>query len=174
MYFSTNESFEINPYNFQINRIIRGLSKIPRDPFVTSVSDNMMDDYYHLFVDLFHLKDWLKNDSTFSASKEVINSYVENDEYLKKLQSLVNGIKHLKVTNPDNHYPKAQPIFAKWGNEKEHGEAVVVIFTIDAKGRAGDDSMLGSAFVVACISSWNKFFLEKVKSEPFSLNQMRK
>jgi hypothetical protein len=156
----------MNAYEFQVNRIIRGLKKIPRDPFIPYVSDELFDDYYHLFTDIFHLKDWLLNGSDFD--KKVVNDYFENDEYLKKLQSLANGMKHLKITGKFNKFPKAQQIYAKWKNEKDCGEAVLVIFSID-----DNDAMLGSAFVVACINSLNRFFKENKHKEPFSLDQMR-
>lgn len=64
-------------------------------------SEHYLDDIYAFFQNCYHLKDWLKNDVTFTAySHAEIESYVSATPALAVCADLCNGIKHLVLSNP--------------------------------------------------------------------------
>jgi hypothetical protein len=146
-------------YQEQIDRIIRGFDKMPRDPFLSSLGDAMVDDYYHLITDMYHLKDWLSNTSSLRIDQKELNKYIEKDVFLKKLQSLASGIKHLKITKKTNKYLGAKFIKAMWQNENDLGSILIIEF---------DEPVIATAFVIGCLNSWNKF-LSNFMVPPFDL-----
>jgi hypothetical protein len=78
--------------------MIRSFRKLEGEYNNTEVYD---DDLYHFFQDVWHLKDWLKNDSAVSQK---VRTRVETDvtsvPALRLAADLANGSKHFELRVP--------------------------------------------------------------------------
>jgi len=63
-------------------------------------SDYYQDEVLAFFMNCYHLKDWLKNDSSFNKDNEAIEAFVRNSNNLSICGDLANGAKHLLITRP--------------------------------------------------------------------------
>lgn len=79
----------------QHERMRRWHSRLPEGD---GVDDRRLDDYYAFFVVCFHLKDWLKNDSSLDASiRPAVEQLIERDRWLGMCADIANGFKHLRI-----------------------------------------------------------------------------
>lgn len=62
----------------------------------TMSTDHYVDDVHAFFLNCHHLKDWLKNDSSYSAhADQEIEDYVTKTPALAICADICNGLKHL-------------------------------------------------------------------------------
>src|SRR5260370_40735833 len=71
----------------------------PRE-HISPSADYPDDDFQAFFMDCFHLKDWLKNDSASGLSGKEVEDVVSNSGVLALCGELANGSKHLVLTTP--------------------------------------------------------------------------
>ena len=68
------------------------------DPTAQS-SDDVRDTLYHFFQDVYHLKDWIGNDSSVAtSSRRLDDQYINNSTILQLCADLCNGTKHLALS----------------------------------------------------------------------------
>jgi len=75
----------------QFARLVRSRERISQ-PYASSVAYD--DDLQHYFQDCWHLKDWIKNDSSAGVGK-AIEGEVQTHKSLRIVADLANGAKHL-------------------------------------------------------------------------------
>lgn len=68
-------------------------------------SDEAKDILYHCFQDIYHLKDWLKNDPCVLAGKAAEDA-VDGSKWLKIAADMCNATKHLKLGGPRKPPPR--------------------------------------------------------------------
>ena len=63
-------------------------------------SENYIDDVYAFFQNCYHLKDWIKNDSTLPFPlREGVEGYITVTRELSLCGDLCNALKHLRISN---------------------------------------------------------------------------
>src|SRR2546430_2415004 len=69
------------------------------NPFGT---EGYRDEVFFLFQNLWHLKDWIKNDSAVpQTARDQVEQWLDNDGHnLKIAADVANGSKHLTLSNP--------------------------------------------------------------------------
>jgi len=73
----------------------------------TMSTDHYVDDVHAFFMACYHLKDWLKNDSSYAAhTKQEIEDYVSKTPALAICADICNGLKHL-VLDPKFGPPRS-------------------------------------------------------------------
>src|SRR4051812_44342227 len=61
-------------------------------------SDYYVDEIYAFFLNCYHLKDWIKNDSSLpSTVRSAVEDFVKSEEWLCLCADVCNGLKHLKL-----------------------------------------------------------------------------
>jgi len=71
-----------------------------------NVDDECLDQIYNLFMNCYHIKDWLINDQEFPADSKQVEEYINEKRELKLCADLCNGHKHFVLSKPRSHeYP---------------------------------------------------------------------
>ena len=58
-------------------------------------SEIYQDDVYAFFINCYHLKDWIKNDTVASSIANNVENYINNNPELLLCADICNGLKHL-------------------------------------------------------------------------------
>ena len=125
------------------------------------------DDFHAFFTDCYHLKDWLKNDSTSGVSGREVEDFVAKSSNLKLCGDLANGSKHLLLTNPKID-PKARiggklfKVGLQAGGSLREPTTIAHSYKVEALGKALD----GFDLATNCVSEWEAFL--KSKSLPIT------
>lgn len=159
-------------YIDQAKRVVRSFAKLPKDNYPESMTEEEWDDYYHFFQDAYHLKDWIIHDEVVTIGRDEVNNFIDGNINMKLLQSVVNSLKHLKITNPKNQFPN---INFEWTEKESKGHPSVVyedqVFLLAEDGdhillEDGDKMMIESEqknmhpkkLAVKVLIAWNNFF----------------
>ena len=92
----------IRDYTDQVKRMLRGYNRLPERPFLVKddLTPEIQDNYIHFFQDCYHLKDWIKNDTSLNKDVcDAVEKYVTDTEALTFIASIANATKHLKLSN---------------------------------------------------------------------------
>lgn len=85
-------------------------------------SDSYIDDIHAFFQNCHHLKDWLKNDSSYTAhTGQEVEKYVSDTLSLSICADICNGSKHLSL----NRRPRS-------GDEPKMGRKVISVDVTDS------------------------------------------
>ena len=93
-------------YEQQFERMMRWYRRfreIDRGRRHTMDSHNYEDEVHAFFMNCYHLKDWIKNDDSSNlkpAAKKEAEGFVKQNESLAICADLCNGLKHLKLNQP--------------------------------------------------------------------------
>ena len=162
-------------YHKMAELVVRDFKRIPKPGYPNSSREDVWDAYLHFFLDAYHLKDYIQNDTTLGVSKAEINSFIDNNKDMKLLQSIVTGFKHLnadanhisydiKGLEWDDGSPRPSP---EIGYEERN-----FILTESGKNLLSEDGkkirlesyverIHPRDLAVKVLASWNKFFKEK-------------
>jgi len=117
--------------------------------------ENYRDEVYSFFLNCYHLKDWLINDSGFPGSRTDVENYINANQELQLCADICNAHKHLQLDSPrstQNPRVGSQKIDLNLGV----GEAVIKIkFTIDTASGPRDAFELATR----CLELWKKFII---------------
>jgi hypothetical protein len=76
-----------------------------------SPSDNYVDDIYALFLNCYHLKDWIRNDFSLPSSvRDAVETHIDSERPLRLCADICNSLKHLRLTK---HRSGQNPSFGK-------------------------------------------------------------
>ncbi len=79
----------------QYNRMKRWHTRLSES---TAVDDRRSDDFHAFFICCFHLKDWLRADSSVGDGiRDDVAGFVDCNLWLRLCADLANGSKHLKL-----------------------------------------------------------------------------
>jgi hypothetical protein len=117
-------------------------------------SNNYKDEVYAFFINCYHLKDWLKNDTDFILNDTEIEDFVRSNYYLEICGDICNGIKHMNLTRPK--IGKG----AKMGSSRyalvvggEEGPLINIKYSINVDGA----SCIAFDVATEAINAWEKF-----------------
>jgi hypothetical protein len=133
-----------------------------RDHSMTS--PNYEDDMYALFINCYHLKDWVANDSESGITKEEVEKFMRESENMRICGDLCIGSKHLEIRNPkigkDTRVARRHFWMGLGG-----GPLVSVKYEIAAGGKSYDAFALASK----CLEEWDDFLSQH--NRHFALNK---
>ena len=85
-------------WQMQWRRVERGFLKLQEEYNNTELYDDVI---YHFFQDAWHMKDWIKNDSSvLKHVRDQIEAEVSNKRSLRIAADFANGTKHMLLTRP--------------------------------------------------------------------------
>ena len=117
------------------------------------------DEVYAFFQNCHHLKDWTINDAKVSLPKNVVEQFINRNEYLKICADICNGTKHLKLDKSRSKIsPKIEPSSTTI-RVSEKGQIHKIKYTIETTSGIYD------AFKIAteCVEKWKEFIEEHLK-----------
>lgn len=117
-------------------------------------SEYYQDEVYAFFLNCYHLKDWIKNDSAAASVAVRVEQYINNTAELSLCADICNGLKHLKLRkNKSGESPK-------FGSRKFELNIGPGSTTIAVKYSVDTSSGPIDAFDLAtrCMEAWEKFF----------------
>ena len=147
-------------YREQFERLIRNylrLARIDQGRQHDMHSDNYRDDVYSFFLNCYHLKDWLINDSGFPAASTEVENYINAHHELQLCADICNAHKHLQLNRPrsaENPRVGGQQMDVKLG---EGEQAIKIKFTIDTASGPRDAFELATK----CLELWKQFIANK-------------
>lgn len=116
-------------------------------------SDFYLDDMYAYFMNCYHLKEWIKNDTNQSPVSTKVDAFIKSDPNMALCGDICNSIKHLVLKKP------------KKSNWIEFGKRIFMIdvgtrpATIAVKYSIYTESGPIDAFELAtlCLHAWEDF-----------------
>ncbi len=157
------------PYSNQAERVVRSFKNLPEANYSGWTEDQVWDAYYHLFQDVYHLKDWILNDDAvqIGAGKkqknDALNSLIESNPYMKLLQSVVTSMKHLKADHGHIAHPVIDLSWSLGGVKPSpavsYGDGT----------HANVNDIHPKALVLETLIAWNQFFKDNGLSSEFNL-----
>lgn len=140
-------------------RAMRSMAKLPGEQPPTSYFDfaQVEDAYVHCMQDLWHVKDWLKNDPAVPQSaKDALEPYVDATWELQLVADLANGTKHRKLgtkrTPPRTGDPATRVVAVEFEGDPTVGLAARVVV---ASGGKSHDARFVARHAEA---AWRAFF----------------
>ena len=117
-------------------------------------SDNYLDEIYAFFMNCYHLKDWIKNDTAVAvAIQQAVEPHINSSRQLKLCADICNSLKHLRLTSSRSG---ENPAFGR----KQFGlalgtgpTAINLKYEIDTTGGAIDAFQLATE----CLDAWDTF-----------------
>ena len=118
-------------------------------------SDNYVDEIYAFFLNCYHVKDWIRNDSSLPAAvRDSVEGHVNSEGSLRLSADVCNGLKHVHLNR------KRSGERPKFGRKLfKVGLGVGVPTTISLKYEITTDSGPIDAFELAteCVDCWKRF-----------------
>lgn len=119
-------------------------------------SDNYVDEVYAFFLNCYHLKDWIKNDSAVPiAAQQAVEGHINGSRPLQLCADICNSLKHLRLSKG----PRSgqSPAFGKKRFALNLGPGLPT--TISLKYEIDTVSGPEDAFKLAseCVSAWEAF-----------------
>jgi hypothetical protein len=124
------------------------------------LSENYIDDVYNFFINCYHLKDWIKNDSKVSpAVVNDVEAYINSTRQLVLCADICNGRKHLVLNTHIRHHnrpPTENPTFGPKRFALSLGAATP---TLSLSYEINTDAGPIDAFQLAtdCVAAWDTF-----------------
>ena len=147
-------------YKEQYERIIRWYKKfeiLNQGTLHDKDSNYYIDEIYAFFINCYHLKDWIKNDSQINTDVSDIETFIRNSQNLSICADICNGLKHLKL----NH-PKIDPDTTFGGKHFKVGLGTQPT-TIALNIEIISNGVTYDAFNLAtdCIKEWKNYLISK-------------
>ncbi len=117
-------------------------------------SDNYLDDIYAFFMNCYHFKDWIKNDSTVAVSiQQQVEAHIKSNRSLKLCADICNSLKHLHLKRRRSN---ENPMFGRKKFRLVLGQEPP---TISLKYEVDTTTGPIDAFSLAteCIDAWDSF-----------------
>ena len=120
-----------------------------------AVSDNYVDEIYAFFLNCYHLKDWIKHDSSVpTVVQGQVEGYINSNRALQLCADISNSLKHLAPLRTPRS--AEHPTFGKKGYALALGGGPAVI---SLKYEVATVSGVIDAFTLAtdCVAAWDAF-----------------
>lgn len=125
-------------------------------------SENYVDEILAFFQNCYHLKDWIKHDSTLPPARSRVETLINTNRWLALCADICNASKHLKLTSSRS---EENPAF---GNKavsvhinSPRGTLISIKYTIDTEEGPLDAFSLATD----CLRSWDQY-LKTINAEP--------
>jgi len=153
------EQYERMQRSYDRFREIRSADKVPSD---------YEDDIYAFFMHCYHLKDWVKNDTSVKTRMPNIGSDVEQfinqSDAISLCAELCNSLKRLELNRSDRSDPPRV-----FGRRQYHSQlnlglrsTIRLEWLIERNNKPGIDAF---ELATECIAEWDKF-LKRLSSLP--------
>lgn len=149
----------MHKYSEQLDRLKRSFSRLAKINIGKKhdlPSENYRDELFTFFLNCYHLKDWLKNDSNFQVNGSTVENFINGNDDLKICADICNGHKHFSLNNPrstESPTVGGQNISLKLGA----GEPEISIkFIIDTNSGPRD----GFELATNCLKLWEDFIAQ--------------
>ena len=117
------------------------------------------DETYSFFVNCYHLKDWLINDSDFPGGQTDVENYINAHQELQLCADICNAHKHLRLDKPPRSTENPRVGDQKINLNLKDGEPTIKIkFTIYTVSGPRDAFELATR----CLELWKEFVADKV------------
>ena len=121
-------------------------------------SDNYVDEIYAFFLNCYHLKDWIKNDTSLpDAVRSAVEHFIDSKRSLRLCADVCNGLKHLELKRDRSG---EKPKFGR--KQFDVGLGAGVPTTISVKCEITTETGTVDAFQLAteALESWKKFMMQ--------------
>jgi len=136
----------LTTWRAQYHRLKRGLEKLRR-PYRSSTEYE--DDLQHYLQDCWHLKDWIKNDQSTSASG-LIENEVAAHRALRVVADLANGAKHFtRTTHREGAYVTSSSVTVHLAQDKPIDVEYIVTL-------ADGTTLTASSLVTDSFDAWSQ------------------
>ena len=118
-------------------------------------SENYLDEIYAFFLNCYHLKDWIKNDSTVAVHiQQAVEPYINSNRSLSLCADICNSLKHLHLTSSRSG---ENPAFGRKQFALNLGTGIPT--TISLKYQVDTRTGPIDTFDLAteCVSAWDTF-----------------
>lgn len=119
-------------------------------------SESYRDDLYTFFLNCYHLKDWLKNDSAFQINGGIVEGYINQNEDLQICADICNAHKHLFL---NSHRSTQSPSVGGQNIDLKLGAGdpeISIKFVIDTATGPRD----GYELATSCLKLWESFIAQ--------------
>ena len=117
-------------------------------------SDNYLDEIYAFFMNCYHLKDWIKHDSTVAASvQQSVEAHINSNRALRLCADICNSLKHFRLTSSRSG---ESPAFGnkQFGLALGHGPPTIKLaYEVDTTSGPIDAFQLATE----CVDAWDTF-----------------
>jgi hypothetical protein len=150
-------------YGVQYERVIRWFERfktINSGKMHTTSTENYEDEVHAFFQNCYHLKDWIKNDTSITRLLDV-EKYINATVSLQLCADICNALKHLSRNRPnrsgkDPEFGK-QEVFLDLGTS---GRAIRITYWVDTK----DGPMDAFALATDCVAAWDCYIRTYIKA----------
>jgi len=137
----------------RVKRWHRRFAEIDKGRIHNLPSDFYQDEVYAFFLNCYHLKDWIRNDSTAGAAAAKVEGFIDATEELRLCADICNSHKHLILTRPRSGQ---NPQFGRRQFGLHLGESetsINVKYSIETSGGPIDAFELATK----CLRAWEAF-----------------
>jgi hypothetical protein len=120
----------------------------------TRDADYYQDDVYSFFVNCYHLKDWIQNDSSIKIDNGILYDYIRNSIALTISGEICNGMKHLSFNNRRGITRKDYRF-----SISSSGMSLQMKFYIDTEQQSYDALNIATE----CVKDWETFLSNHIK-----------
>jgi hypothetical protein len=118
-------------------------------------SDNYLDEIYAFFLNCYHLKDWIRNDSTVPTDiQQLVEPYINSNRSLKLCADICNSLKHLRLTSSRSG---ENPTFGKKQFALNLGAGLPTTISLKYEVDTNNGPIDAFSLATDCITAWNTF-----------------
>jgi len=118
-------------------------------------SENYLDEIYAFFLNCYHLKDWLKNDSTLAVHiQQSVEPYINSSRVLMLCADICNSLKHLRLTGSRSG---ENPAFGRKQFAVDLGTGVTTSISLKYEVVTDIDAVDAFSLATDCVAAWEAF-----------------
>ena len=120
-----------------------------------TASDNYIDEIYAFFQNCYHLKDWIRNDSSVpDNARSDVEVFINSSQPLRLCADICNTLKHLTLTRSRSDQ---QPSFGPKHFALEIGGAAKPTIRLKYEVTTASGSEDAFSLATDCVSDWDGF-----------------
>lgn len=136
----------------RVKRYYERLEKLCRSGRIHDANSNeYVDDIYSFFIHCYHLKDWIREDTT-SRLRSAVKDFGRDSESFQICRDLCNGVKHLKIRTPGSDL--ADP---RLGRKEVAFNVSTGVLSMKVFVQTEDGEKEAFAVATECMTEWEEF-----------------
>ena len=122
-------------------------------------SDYYQDEVYAFFINCYHLKDWIKNDSSVGSAGANVEDFINRNNQLSLCADICNGIKHLTLLKERERSHQGPQFGCRVFKLQVGGSPIISAkYTVDTSAGPADAFDLATK----CLEAWKQFILSNI------------
>jgi len=118
-------------------------------------SENYLDEIYAFFLNCYHFRDWLKNDSTLAVHiQQSVELHINSSRALILCADICNSLKHLRLTRTRSG---ENPAFGRKQFAVHLGTGVTTSISLKYVVITENDTVDAFSLATDCVASWETF-----------------